>query len=215
MLSAAHRETCVGPARACVPRARLAGELARRVCECHARPKRQHGEQARPLNKNPLNKNPLNKNPLNGNAQRRAGVVLLEVIFALSLFAAAAAVISSSFSACASSAGRLRLQAVADDLAVTLLSEMQLGLVEPVDDGPYDFEDPYEDWSWEIVTSSMNDVIDIDGPVMMRVEIVIRHSGGECVRRLTTLVPDTLDEGEQPEDGQPEDRPLDDGSEAP
>jgi len=130
----------------------------------------------------------------------RRGVVLLEVIFALALFVAAAAVVSGSFSACAASAGRLRLQAVADDLAVTLLSEMQLGLIEPVDDGPYDFNEPCDDWSWEIVTSDMDDVIDVDGPIMLRVEIVIRHSGGQCTRRLTTLVPDTADETEQPVD---------------
>ena len=125
--------------------------------------------------------------------------MLLEVIFALSLFAAAAAVIAGSFSACARSVGRLRIQAVADNLAVTLLSEMQLGFVPPVDDGPTDYPEPYKDWSWEIVTSDVDDVIDAEGPVMMRIEIIIRHAGGECTRRLRYLVPDMSREVEDEE----------------
>ena len=126
-------------------------------------------------------------------------MVLLEVIFALSLFAAAAAVIAGSFSACARSVGRLRIQAVADNLAVTLLSEMQLGFVPPVDDGPNDYPVPYEDWSWEIVTSDVDDLIDAEGPVMMRIEIIIRYAGGGYTRRLRYLVPDMSQEVEDEE----------------
>ena len=126
--------------------------------------------------------------------------MLLEVVFALGLFAAVAAIVSGSFSACAASAQRLRTQAVADNLAVTLLSEMQLGLIPPEDDGPEFFEEPHEDWSWEVVTAEMDDVIDIDGPVMKSVEIIIRHVDGHCTHRLTYLVPDTSQDEEPVDD---------------
>jgi len=136
--------------------------------------------------------------PLNLNRPRRGGIALLEVVFALSLFAAAAAVICSSFGASARSVSRMHRQALADNLAVTLLSEMQLDIVPAEDDGPYEFEEPFEDWTWEVVTAEMDDVIDVDGPVLMSVEIIIRHIEGNCTRRLTFLVPDTSqdDQGE-------------------
>jgi len=127
----------------------------------------------------------------------RRGVAMLDVLFALSLFAAAAAVVSSSFSACAASVSRMQLQAVADNLVVSILSEVQLELLPPEDDGPYAFEEPFEDWSWEIVTAEMDDVIDVDGPVMLSVEIIITHYEGECTRRLTVLVPAPVEEEEE------------------
>ena len=110
------------------------------------------------------------------------------------------------------------MQAVADDLAVSLLSEMQLGLLEPVDDGPYDYEEPYEDWSWEIVTSDLDDVIVTEGPLMMRVELVIRHINGTCTRRLSYLVPGPLDDSGEVDPDAPDDAgtaPPDMGGEAP
>lgn len=137
---------------------------------------------------------------------RRGGVAMLEVLFALSLFAAAAAVISGSFSACATSVSRMQLQAVADNLTVSILSELQLELLPPEDDGPNAFEEPYEDWSWEIVTAEMDDVIELDGPVMKSVEIIVRHYQGECTRRVTMLVPDPPEEeeGEKVPEGEEE-----------
>ena len=121
-------------------------------------------------------------------APRRGGIALLEVVFALSLFAAAAAVICSSFGASASSVSRMHRQAVADNLAVTLLSEMQLDIVPAEDDGPYEFAEPFENWTWEVVTAEMDEVIDVDGPVLMSAEdrrqmiachIGLRPWGGE------------------------------------
>jgi len=132
-------------------------------------------------------------------APRRGGVAMIEVLFALSLFAASTAVISSSFSACATSVSRMQLQAVADNLAISMLSELQLELLPAEDDGPYAFEEPFEDWTYEVVTAEMTDVIDIDGPVMTSVEIIIRHYQGECTRRVTTLVPAPPEEEEAEE----------------
>ena len=140
--------------------------------------------------------------PLNASNRCCRGIAMLEVVFALSLFAAAVAVICGSFSASANAVSRMQLHAVADNLAVTLLSQMQLGIVPSEDDGPYGFEEPFADWTWEVVTAEMNEVIDIDGPVLMSVEIIIRHIDGDCTRRLTVLVPDTSqdDQGEIEED---------------
>lgn len=130
-------------------------------------------------------------------ARRRAGraVALMEVIFALVLFTGGAATILTGMQASTAAVGALRTQAVATDLTVTLLSEIRMGLVPAEDDGPNEYEEPYEGWTWEIVTSELLDVI--QEPVMKHVEIVIISPEGRCTSRLVFLMPDdSLDAGE-------------------
>ena len=65
---------------------------------------------------------------------RAGGVILMEVVFALALFVGGASVILSGLSASVQSAMRLGAEAVADDLVVTLLSEVRMQLVPIADD---------------------------------------------------------------------------------
>src|SRR6188474_1162503 len=58
----------------------------------------------------------------------RAGSVLLEVVLAIVLFAAAAAVVGMALKASIDGAQRLRLSTHAGNLAVTVISELQMGL---------------------------------------------------------------------------------------
>jgi len=119
---------------------------------------------------------------------RRRGIVLLETVFALALFVGGASVILSGISACVRSVQRMEAETVADDLIVTLLSEVRMELVPPQDDGPNEYEEPYLGWTWQIVTSEFQDVIEAEGPEMVCVEIIVSNADAGCERRLTLLV---------------------------
>jgi type II secretion system protein I len=119
----------------------------------------------------------------------RRAAILLEVIFALALLSAAAATILGSLDASVRTARRLRIAAVAEDLVVTLLSEIQLGLVPAQDDGPIEYEEPYEGWTWEVVTSDLEDVIEAPESDLKRVEVVVVHVSTGLTRRLGCLLP--------------------------
>src|SRR5258708_4398278 len=84
---------------------------------------------------------------------RQEGAVLLEVILALVLFVAAAAVLTSGLSSSLDGVERLRLNTHAADLAVTVLSELQLGIKSLALSGPQQFEAPLDAWTWELVAS--------------------------------------------------------------
>ncbi len=82
---------------------------------------------------------------------RLQGAVLLEVVLALGLFVAAAAVVSASLNASLESVDRLRLNLHAVNLAVSVLSELQLGTrAVETGSGPQPFEPPFEQWGWEV-----------------------------------------------------------------
>jgi hypothetical protein len=109
--------------------------------------------------------------------------VLLETILALTLFVAAAAVIAGAISSSMSGVERLRLEAHAADLAVTVLSELQIGLRSVANTGPQAFDPPYEDWSWEVLSET---VASENGEAtgLTQVEVAIRHGNPPVVRRL-------------------------------
>jgi len=121
--------------------------------------------------------------------------VLLEVIFAIGLFAAAAGVVIGSFAASIKATRLLRVQAQAVDRAVTLLSEMQMGLVPPVDDGPTDYDEPEQDWSWQVVTSEL-DAESLDAPTMTQVQILITYKPEGFTYSLFHVVPSDDQAGE-------------------
>lgn len=111
------------------------------------------------------------------------GAVLLEVILALVLFVAAATVLSSAFSASMEGVDRRRRQLHAEDLAVTVMSEIRMGLRSPSSAGPEPFKKPFAAWTWQIVSSSGEDLPG-ESSVSAHVEVIIRHSESELVRRL-------------------------------
>jgi len=120
-------------------------------------------------------------------AGRRAGLALLEVVLGLALFFGVAVAILAGLSACVRAARDVRLQARAADLAITLLSEMQLGAVEIEDAGPMAYEDEaLEDWSWEVVvTPVIGNLTELE---LTRVEIVIYNTPHDYTHRLYHLL---------------------------
>jgi hypothetical protein len=121
-------------------------------------------------------------NPLSAAAPSapRKAVVLLEVVIALALFFGAAVVVLTGLHSSVVAARKLRLEARAADLAVTLLSELQMGPLAVEDAGPEAYEEEYlADWTWEVVTSDVEDTWEFeDIPPMKRVQVIVA-----CPRR--------------------------------
>ena len=119
---------------------------------------------------------------------RCGGAVLLEVILALVLFVAASTVITGGLSASVHEVEGLRLAAHANDLAVTVLSEMQLGIRQIEAGGPTAFDAPFDNWTWQTtvgpITAGPGDVNTIQ-----KVEVIIRHQTETTVCRLTQFLP--------------------------
>ena len=138
--------------------------------------------------------------PRRGSAR---AVVLLEVVLSLSLFFGAAMVILSGLNSALRTAQRVQVEAEAADLAVSMLSEIQMGLVPPKDDGPNPYEGEYlRDWTWEIVTETYDEPNpELPLPEFLRVEVVIRNEATGYVYRISELMTEEL-LSQPPEEGQ-------------
>lgn len=112
-----------------------------------------------------------------------AGAVLLEVVLALALFVGAATVLTSGLSSSLEAVERLRLSTHAADLAVSVLSELQMGIKSPGAGGAQPFAAPFEQWTWEIVSVPLQTEWD-ESSVFKQVEVVIRHEDSPLVYRL-------------------------------
>lgn len=116
--------------------------------------------------------------------QRLKGAVLLEVILALVLFVGAALVIGGGLSASVTSLERNRRSAHAVNLAVSVISEMQMGIKPVGSSGPFRFNSPHEQWSWETVVEDGAEEVKL-----RRVEVVIRMEDEGYVFRMAELLP--------------------------
>ncbi len=117
------------------------------------------------------------------------GGVLLEVVIALALFVAAAAIISAGMNASVRSVERQRLNAHGMNLATTVMSELRLGWrsYDPADPEPLDA--PFTNWTWQVVATPEESLdFDIDSG-FQQVEVIVRHQQPEHVVRLMELLP--------------------------
>lgn len=115
------------------------------------------------------------------------GAVLLEVILALVLFVGAATMLSTALNASMEGVDRRRRQLHADDLAITVISEIQMGIRSASASGPDAFKAPFDLWSAQVLVQP-----DETGPGsaggVAHVEVVIRHKEFPTVRRLAAWV---------------------------
>lgn len=121
----------------------------------------------------------------------RSGSVLLEVVLAIVLFAAAAAVIGMGLKASMDSSQRLRLSTHAGNLAVTVISELQMGLRSLADTGPEAFGPPFEGWVWEVAAlpwGQAQETTTVGAPTLMQVEVTVRYEPEEFVHRLAQVI---------------------------
>ncbi|HTG44625.1 MAG TPA: hypothetical protein VK633_08850 [Verrucomicrobiae bacterium] len=133
-----------------------------------------------------LDRLPRFRAPSHGARQGQSASVLLEVVLALALFVGAATVISSGINASVQSAERIRLENHAADLAISILSEMQMGARPIAAIGPEPFEAPFQDWTFKIEIAQTEAAVEQAGS-LRPVEVIIRHSHENVVQRLTQL----------------------------
>ena len=115
------------------------------------------------------------------------GSVLLEVMLALVLFAGAAVVVGMGLKAAIDGAERLRMTTHAGNLAVTVMSELQMGIRSLADPGPEAFGPPFDGWVWEIAVAPWG-IPEAKGESLTRVEVIVRHEPTEFVHRLAQVI---------------------------
>ena len=113
--------------------------------------------------------------------------VLLEVLLALILFVAAAAVVTTAFNASMASLERQKIGSRALNIAASVLAEIQLGIRPASSDSPRTLESPAQDWTYE---TALTPTETIGGGVtgLTRIEVVIRHQKSTTVQRLAQVV---------------------------
>jgi len=119
----------------------------------------------------------------------RSGLVLLEIVLSVGLFAGASVVVLSSLASCWRTLESSRLSAKAADLAVTKLSELQMDPTLLRAEGAVEYEDPLlAGWTWEVAVTP-GEALDLQAPAMQRVEIAIRYDEAGREHRLVSLLP--------------------------
>lgn len=118
---------------------------------------------------------------------RQRGAALLEVLIALALFVAAAAVVTGALNSSMQSLERQRLGTHALNLAASVMAELQLGIRVPGGEGRRPFDAPFQDWSWELaLTPTETEAGEATG--LTRVEVIVRHETPLLVQRLTQVL---------------------------
>jgi type II secretory pathway pseudopilin PulG len=112
------------------------------------------------------------------------GVALMEVLLALALFVAAAAVVTSALNSSLESLERQRLGVHALNLASSTLAEIQLGIRPLAGEGKQAFTAPFQDWSWELLVTPMESEAGESAAGMVRAEVIVRHQTAPIVQRL-------------------------------
>ncbi len=118
----------------------------------------------------------------------------MEVLLALALFVAAAAVATTALNSSLESVERQKLGLHALNLASSTLAEIQLGQRPLAPQSPRPCDAPFEDWSWELAVSpleaeSSETVTATQVRAEVRAEVIIRHSLRPIVQRLTQILP--------------------------
>lgn len=121
------------------------------------------------------------------NNRARCGAVLLEVVLALALFAAAAAIIGGGIHSAIDGVERQKLNAHAVNLAISVVSEIQIGLRTLESAGPEPFESPFDHWTWQLVLAP-TETENGETSALTRVEVIVRHDEPPLVHRLTQVL---------------------------
>ncbi len=123
---------------------------------------------------------------------RRQAAVLLEVLLALGLFVAVAAVTTTALNASLESLGRQQLATQALNHAASVLAEMQIGARPLASMSRRPLDPPFQDWSCEVELTPA-EATDGTSTGLVRAEVVVRHQTQPIVRRLAEVL--RLDSG--------------------
>lgn len=142
---------------------------------------------------------PINRfDNFNGSLRgRNRGAVLLEVVLAMSLFFMTATFVMNGLNGSMGAVSTAKLEADAADLAVTVLSEVQLGLIPLNSDGPVAIDlKGYEGWAWQLVVEDSQNTTDL--PELKQIAIVIRHDDEDFTHRTSHLLWNNPNRGAAP-----------------
>ncbi|MSU36698.1 MAG: hypothetical protein EXS36_16695 [Pedosphaera sp.] len=113
-----------------------------------------------------------------------SAVALLEVILALVLFVAAAAVVTSGLNSALHSLDRQRAHLDMVNLASSILAEIQLGIRSLEVGSAQELPPPWEQFTVELaITATRTELAEAGG--LTHVEAIIRHSESTVVHRLS------------------------------
>jgi hypothetical protein len=118
----------------------------------------------------------------------RRGSALLEVVLALTLFVGIAYAILAGLAVSVRSATELRQEAQAADLAVTILSEIEMGITPAADAGPTPFDKPFDAWTWQTVFTP-GPATGIEGADLSQLQILVSNAGKAYTYRLCESMP--------------------------
>jgi len=118
---------------------------------------------------------------LHPRASRRRGMSLLEVVLALGILVFMGGVVLGSFYQAIRAAQELRVEAQGMDLAASVLAEVRLGIVPAAEQGAQPFDDPFEDWTWELKNVESDTSTGLETRML---EAVVRHKPSGYTARL-------------------------------
>lgn len=120
------------------------------------------------------------------------GGILLEVLFALALMLGASSVITGGLQASMDAVERMRNGMHGVNLAESLLSKIEMGLLDAESVEEESFSAPFESWSYDIEVEDLEEMSlsssDREIPVMQRVEVAIHNPEGKVVYRMSQLM---------------------------
>ena len=137
------------------------------------------------------------KNPCFCRGRKENGGVLLEVLMALALIVGASAVVTGGLQSAITSVDRMRNDVQGVNLAITVLSQIQMGIIPIESVESEDFESPFEGWSYDIVVEEVEDMNmslnmngsgESNGVELVKVQVAIRKPDGDVIKRMTQLL---------------------------
>lgn len=118
----------------------------------------------------------------------KCAAVLLEVLLALALFVAAAAVMVSALNAALGSLERQRIGLHGLNLASSVLAEIQLGIRRADSMAAKPMDPPFEDWTIELIVTPLSG-LDSGVVELQKAEVIVRHLDPPMVQRLGQVLP--------------------------
>jgi hypothetical protein len=115
----------------------------------------------------------------------------MEAVLALGLLLLATGTVVSGLTAGVQATERVEHDAHATDLAITVLSWIEMGLLPANAREPREFDRPFRDWTHEIEIESLSNSVALGGDVsnpLARVRVTVRHKKRDRELSLCQLV---------------------------
>ncbi len=113
--------------------------------------------------------------------------MLLEVVLALALLVLTAGLLTGAMRMVVPAVEGMRLDMEAEDLAVTVLSEVAAGLRPMVSQGPETFDEPWQQWTWSVEVEAVTEDVRLADRLSV-VTVRVEHAQREKVYELRQMM---------------------------